>query len=104
MANNVNIASVISPDIVSTISKSSSIKSFGAQSKDKSKEILIVGDQTKTAQIDNELNSLTEKEQKAGEEKSKTEQEALYKFNTKQITQDQYNKITEATKPNYQKN
>jgi hypothetical protein len=97
MANNVNIASVISPDIVSTISKSSSIKSFGAQSKDKSKEILIVGDQTKTAQIDNELDSLTEKEQKAGEEKSKTEQEALYKFNTKQITQDQYNKITEAT-------
>ena len=97
MANNINIASVVSPDIVKTISKSSSIKSFGVQTKDKNKETLIIGDQTKTAQIDNELDSLTKKEQEVGEEKSKIEQEALYKLNTKQITSEQYNKIIQAS-------
>jgi hypothetical protein len=95
MSNKINISPVISPNIVETISKSTPIKSFGSQSKDKSKEILIIGDQTKTAQLDNELDILTKKEQEAGIEKSKTEEDAIYKLNTKQITQDQYNKIIE---------
>lgn len=95
MTNNINISPIISPDIVKTIDKSSPIKSFGSQTKDKNKENLIVGDQTKTAQLDNELNLLAEKEQEAGLEKSRVEEEAIYKLNTKQITQDQYNKIIE---------
>jgi hypothetical protein len=95
MSNKINISPVISPNIVETISKSSPIKSFGSQLKDKSKEILIIGDQTKTAQLDNEFDILTKKEQEAGIEKDKTEKEAIYKLNTKQITQEQYNKIIE---------
>jgi hypothetical protein len=95
MANNINISPVISSNIVGTVSKSAPIKSFGSQLKDKSKEILIIGDQTKTAQLDNELDTLTKKEQDAGIEKTRIEEEAIYKLNTKQITQDQYNKIIE---------
>jgi hypothetical protein len=95
MANNINISPVISPNIVETVSKSAPIKSFGSQLKDKSKEILVIGDQTKTAQLDNELDILTKKEQDAGVEKTRIEEEAIYKLNTKQITQDQYNKIIE---------
>ena len=95
MANNINISPVISPNIVETVSKSAPIKSFGSQLKDKSKEILVIGDQTKTAQLDNELDVLTKKEQDAGIEKTRIEEEAIYKLNTKQITQDQYNKIIE---------
>jgi hypothetical protein len=95
--NKINISPIISPDIVKTIDKSSPIKSFGSQTKDKNKEILIVGDQTKTAQLDSELNLLTEKEQEVGVEKSRIEEEAIYKFNTKQITQDQYNAIIKAS-------
>jgi hypothetical protein len=95
MANNINISPVISSNIVGTVSKSAPIKSFGSQLKDKSKEILVIGDQTKTAQLDNELDTLTKKEQDAGVEKTRIEEEAIYKLNTKQITQDQYNKIIE---------
>jgi hypothetical protein len=97
MANNINISPIISPDIVKTIDKSTSIKSFGSQLKDKSKEILVIGDQTKTAQLDNEFDILTKKEQDAGIEKTRIEEEAIYKLNTKQITQDQYNKIIETS-------
>jgi hypothetical protein len=96
MSNKINISPVISSNIVETISKSTPIKSFGSQLKDKSKEILIIGNQTKTAQLDNELDTLTKTEQELGIKKDKTEKEALYKFNTKQITQEQYNKIIEA--------
>jgi hypothetical protein len=95
MANKINISPVISPNIVGTVSKSAPIKSFGSQLKDKSKEILVIGNQTKTAQLDNELNALTKKEQEIGIEKTRIEEEAIYKLNTKQITQDQYNKIIE---------
>ena len=40
MTNNINISPIISPDIVKTIDKSSPIKSFGSQTKDKNKENL----------------------------------------------------------------
>jgi hypothetical protein len=93
MSNTTNIAPVISPDILKTISASTAIKTFGAQTKDQNKETLIVGNQTKTANIDNELEVLTQKEKQAGETLDTTIQTALYKFNTIQITEDQYNSI-----------
>jgi hypothetical protein len=95
MSNKINISPVISPNIIETVSKSAPIKSFGSQLKDKSKEILIIGDQTKIAQLDDELDTLTKKEQEIGIEKTRIEEGAIYKLNTKQITQDQYNKIIE---------
>lgn len=93
MSNTTNISPVISPDILKNISSATTIKTFGSQAKDQNKETLIVGNQTKTAELNNELDSLTKREQQAGETLNTTIQTALYKFNTVQITEDQYNSI-----------
>ena len=93
MSNTTNIAPVVSPDILKTISASTAIKTFGSQLKDKNKETLIIGNQSKTANIDTELDDLTKKEIQAGETLNTTIQTALYKFDTIQITEDQYNSI-----------
>jgi len=93
MSNTTNIAPVVSPDILKTISASTAIKTFGSQLKDKNKETLIVGNQTKTASIDTELDDLTKKEIQAGANKDNTIQKAQSDFNTNQITQEQYNDI-----------
>lgn len=93
MSNTTNIAPVVSPDILKTISASTAIKTFGSQTKDKNKETLIIGNQSKTANIDTELDDLTKKEIQAGETLDTTIQTALYKFDTIQITEDQYNSI-----------
>ena len=93
MSNTTNIAPVISPDILKTISASTAIKTFGSQLKDKNKETLIIGNQSKTANIDTELDDLTKKEIQAGTNKDNTIQKAQSDFNTNQITQDQYNDV-----------
>jgi hypothetical protein len=93
VSNTTNIAPVVSPDILKTISASTAIKTFGSQLKDKNKETLIIGNQSKTANIDTELDDLTKKEIQAGETLDTTIQTALYKFDTIQITEDQYNSI-----------
>jgi hypothetical protein len=94
MSNTTNIAPVVSPDILKTISASTAIKTFGSQLKDKNKEILIIGNQSKTANIDIELDDLTKKEIQAGANKNNTIQKAQSDLNTNQITQEQYNDIT----------
>jgi hypothetical protein len=101
MSNTTNIAPVVSPDILKTISASTAIKTFGSQLKDKNKETLIIGNQTKTTTIDNELEVLTQKEEQAGETLDTTIQTAQYKFDTYQITQDQYNDIIFSANLNY---
>ena len=93
MSNTTNIAPVISPDILKTISASTAIKTFGSQLKDKNKETLIIGNQSKTANIDTELDDLTRKEIQAGTNKDNTIQKAQSDFNTNQITQEQYSDI-----------
>jgi hypothetical protein len=93
MSNTTNISPVISPDILKTISSSTAIKTFGSQLKDKNKETVIIGNQSKTANIDTELDDLTKKEIQAGINKDNTIQKAQSDFNTNQITQDQYNDI-----------
>jgi len=93
MSNTTNISPVVSPDILKTISASTAIKTFGSQLKDKNKETIIIGNQSKTANIDTELDSLTKKEIQAGTNKDNTIQKAQSDFNTNQITQDQYNDI-----------
>jgi len=94
MSNTTNIAPVVSPDILKTISASTAIKTFGSQLKDKNKETLIIGNQSKTANIDTELDDLTKKEIQAGVNKDNTIQKAQSDLNTNQITQEQYNDIT----------
>jgi hypothetical protein len=93
MSNTTNIAPVISPDILKAISASTAIKTFGSQLKDKNKETLIIGNQSKTATIDTGLDDLTRKEIQAGINKDNTIQKAQSDINTNQITQEQYNDI-----------
>jgi hypothetical protein len=99
--NKINVAPVISPDILKTISAATAIKTFGSQLIDKNKEKLVVGNQTKTAQLDNELQSLTVKEQQAGETQKATVEKAQKDYETKQITEAQYNAIKAAAEIAY---
>lgn len=99
--NKISVAPVISPDILKTISAATAIKTFGSQLINKNKEILIVGNQTKTAQLDNELEALTVKEQQAGETQKATVEKAQKDYNSKQITEKQYNDIKAAAEAAY---
>lgn len=101
--NKLNVAPVISPDILKTISAATAIKTFGAQLTNKNKEVLVVGNQTKTAQINNELQALDLQEQKAGETQKSTLEKAQKDFNTKQITQKQYKEIQTSAQIAYEK-
>jgi hypothetical protein len=99
--NKINIAPVISPDILKTISATTAIKTFGSQLVDKNKEKLVIGNQTKTAQLDDELQALTIKEQQAGETQKSTVKKAQKDYNSKQITEKQYNDIKIAAEAAY---
>jgi hypothetical protein len=99
--NNINISPVISPDIINNISKSKDIKSFGNQTKNSIKEKLIIGNQSKTKEIDDRQTELDQRENQAGVNKSNTIKKAESDFNTKQITQEQYNKIIEKAQAAY---
>jgi len=101
MSNTTNIAPVVSPDILKTISASTAIKTFGSQTKDQNKETLIVGNQTKTAGIDQQINDLNQKEQQAGLNKDDTIQRAQYELNTNQKNQKQYDDIYKQAEVTY---
>jgi hypothetical protein len=96
MANTTNISPVISPDILKTISSATAIKSFGAQLKDQKKETIIVGNQTKKANIQAEIDKLTKESEQLGEKESTTKENAIYALDSNQITQKEYNNITKA--------
>lgn len=91
--NNINISPVISPDIVNNISKSKTISSFGDQLKNQVKEKIIVGGQDKVKEISDKQIELVKREQQAGINKNNTIKKAESDFNTKQITNQQYNDI-----------
>jgi len=101
--NKINISPVISSEILKVISAATAIKTFGSQLVDKNKETLIVGNQTKTAQLDEESQALTIKEQQAGETQKSTVKKAQKDYNTKQITEQQYNDIKAAAEIAYKK-
>jgi hypothetical protein len=66
MSNTSNISSVISPDILKTISTSTAIKTFGDQLKNKAKEKVIVINRDKKGELEAEKNKLIEDERQAG--------------------------------------
>ena len=78
MANTTNISPVISPDILKTISTATAIKSFGAQLKNQKKETVIVGNQTKKADIQAEIDKLTKESEQLGEKENITKENAIY--------------------------
>ena len=52
--NNINVSSVVSPDILKTISTSTAINTFGSQLKDEAKEKIISSPRGKIAQLQSE--------------------------------------------------
>ncbi len=58
MANNINISSVISPDILKTVSSSTAIKTFGEQLKDQAKEKVISVALGKAEQLKNQIQDI----------------------------------------------
>ena len=66
MANNLNVGSVVSPDVLKTISTSSAIKTFGDQLKDQAKEKVIAVIRNKAGELEIEKNQLIEDERQAG--------------------------------------
>ena len=89
MSNTSNISSVISPDVLKTISSSSVIKTFGDQLKNKSKEKVVVVNRNKIGELEIEKNQLIEDERQAGinHENELKRLETVYKDKS----QEQYN-------------
>ena len=63
MATNLNISTVISPDVLKTISASTLIKTFGDQLKDKTKDKIVVAATSKVNQLEADIESLIRKQQ-----------------------------------------
>lgn len=92
MATNSNISSVISPDILKTISASTAIKTLGNQLVNQSKEKVISTSLGKTQQLTNQIAEVVILEQKV-ELNYSDELKRLDKLlKEKQITQEQYDK------------
>ena len=91
--NQYNISPAISPDILNTISTSTAIKTFGAQTKDPNKQKTIIGDQSATANIQTRKDELTQREKQAGIEKDNTIAKAQDDYNSGQITVEQRSDI-----------
>lgn len=68
MANNLNISSVISPDILKTVSSSTVIKTFGDQLKNQAKETIISVARNKVGELEQEIQNIIQEEIAAGVE------------------------------------
>jgi hypothetical protein len=65
MANNLNVGSVVSPDVLKTISASTAIKTFGDQLKDKAKEKVVAVIRDKAGELASNLEQVIKDEQQA---------------------------------------
>jgi hypothetical protein len=103
MSNTTNISSVISPDVLKTISTSAIIKTFGDQLKDQAKEKVIAVVRNKAGELEIELEQLIKDEQQAGVDHNNElkKLETLYKQG--QITKENYDKAVLAENEAYGK-
>jgi hypothetical protein len=103
MSNATNISSVISPDVLKTISTSTIIKTFGDQLKDQAKEKVISVIRNKAGELASELEQLIKDEQQAGVDHNNAlkKLETLYKQG--QITKENYDKAVLAENEAYDK-
>ena len=102
MSNTTNISSVISPDVLKTISTSTIIKTFGDQLKDQAKEKVISVVRNKAGELASELEQLIKDEQQAGVDHNNAlkKLETLYKQG---ITKENYDKAVLAENEAYDK-
>jgi len=90
MANNVNISSIISPDILKNISQSTAIKTFGDQIKDQTKEKIISVALGKTQQIQDQIEEIVILEIKTRSDHNTELKRLEILLKENQITQEQY--------------
>jgi len=91
MSNTSNISSVISPDILKTLSASTVIKTFGDQLTNKAKEKVVAVIKNKVGDLEVQLEKLVKEEIKAGSDHNTELKRLEIIYKEKQITQDQYN-------------
>jgi len=89
MNNKINISSVISPDILKTISTSTAIKTFGDQVKNKAKEKIISYVQDKVKELTSQLEQLVKDEIQVGINYSNKKQQ-IKKNRDKYPTEEEY--------------
>jgi hypothetical protein len=103
MANNLNVGSVVSPDVLKTISASTAIKTFGDQLKDKSKEKVVAVIRDKAGELTSNLEQVIKDEQQAkiNHNNELKRLETLYQQG--QIPKEQYDKAVLAENEAYKK-
>jgi hypothetical protein len=90
MANNLNVGSVVSPDILKTVSTSTAIKTFGDQLKDKAKEKVVAVIRDKAGELIFDLEQIIKDEQQAGINHSNELKRLETIYQQGQITKEQY--------------
>jgi hypothetical protein len=88
--SNLNIAPVVSPDILKNISASTAIKSFGDQLKNKAKETLISGTQSIISNLENQQRVLTSQIKALADKQTNELLELQKKYESNQITEEEY--------------
>jgi len=91
MSNTSNISSVISPDVLKTISASTVIKTFGDQLKDKAKEKVVAVLRDKAGELESNLEQLIKEEHQAGTDHNNELKRLETIYQQGQITKEQYN-------------
>jgi hypothetical protein len=102
MANNLNIGSVVSPDVLKTISSSTAIKTFGDQLADKAKDKVISTALGKTQTLKDQIQEIVTLKIKIGSDHSVELKRLDNLLKEKQITQEQYDKAVEKENESYQ--
>jgi hypothetical protein len=88
--SNLNIAPVVSPDILKNISASTAIKSFGDQLKNKAKETLVSGAQNIISNLKNQQEELTSRLKVLAEKQTVELSNLQKKYESKQVTEEEY--------------
>jgi hypothetical protein len=101
MSNTTNIAPVVSPDILKTISASTAIKTFGNQLKDKAKEQVISVFKNKVGDLEGQIEDIIKSEIKAGLNHNVELKRLKTLYDNKQITEEDYNKAVIAENKAY---
>jgi hypothetical protein len=90
MSNTSNISSVISPDVLKTVSTSAVIKTFGDQLKDKAKEKVVAVLRDKAGELTSNLEQVIKEEHQAGIDHNNELKRLETIYQQGQITKEQY--------------
>jgi hypothetical protein len=103
MSNTSNISSVISPDVLKTISASTIIKTFGDQLKDKAKEKVVAVLRDKAGELTSNLEQVIKDEQQAGIDHNNELKRLETIYQQGQITKEQYDEAVVKENDAYKK-